>query len=96
MVEDVDNLLDLRAKIKSAKKLIVIDFYASWSAPCRLMNPLIEAMSKGEYSMVLFLKVDIDANEEAAQEYNIDTFPTFIFMKGGKKIGIMKGPMLTS
>ena len=91
MVEEVDSLTDLKAKIESAKELVVIDFYATWSAPCKLIDPLIEGMSKGEFSAVLFLKVDVDANEEAAQEYNIDTFPTFIFMRSGKKIGIMKG-----
>ena len=91
MVEEVNSLTDLKAKIKSAEELVVIDFYATWSAPCKLIDPLIEGMSKGEFSGVLFLKVDVDANEEAAQEYNIDTFPTFIFMKSGETIDTMEG-----
>ena len=91
MVEEVESLTDLKAKIESAKELVVIDFYATWSAPCKLIDPLIEGMSKGEFSAVLFLKVDVDANEEAAQEYNIDTFPTYIFLKSGKTLGTMEG-----
>ena len=43
-------------------------------------------MSKGEFASVVFLKVDVDENEDAAQEYNITAMPTFIFVKGGKKV----------
>ena len=43
-------------------------------------------MSKGEFSDVVFLKVDVDENEEAAQEYNISAMPTFIFVKNSNKV----------
>ena len=43
-------------------------------------------MSKGEFSDVVFLKVDVDENEEAAQEYNITAMPTFIFVKNSTKV----------
>jgi thioredoxin 1 len=43
-------------------------------------------MSKGEFSDVVFLKVDVDENEEASQEYNISAMPTFIFVKNNGKV----------
>ena len=54
--------------------------------PCKVIAPQIEAMSKGEFSSVVFLKVDVDENEDAAQEYNITAMPTFIFIKNEQKV----------
>ena len=50
----------------------------------------MEAMSKGEYAdAVVFLKVDVDENEDAAAEYNITAMPTFIFIKNGNKVCLL-------
>ena len=54
--------------------------------PCKVIAPQIEEMSKGEFSDVVFLKVDVDENEEASQEYNISAMPTFIFVKNNGKV----------
>ena len=53
--------------------------------PCKVIAPQIEAMSK-EMADVVFLKVDVDENEDAAQEYNISAMPTFIFIKNQAKV----------
>ena len=55
--------------------------------PCKVIAPQIESMS-GEMSNVVFLKVDVDENEDAAQEYNISAMPTFIFVKKEAKVCI--------
>ena len=58
--------------------------------PCKVIAPQIEAMS-GEMPEVVFLKVDVDENEDAAQEYNISAMPTFIFIKKEAKVADMMG-----
>ena len=56
--------------------------------PCKVIAPQIESMS-GEMADVVFLKVDVDENEDAAQEYNISAMPTFIFVKKEAKVCII-------
>ena len=70
-------------------KLVVIDFFATWCGPCKMISPKIEAMA-GEMSNVVFLKVDVDEAEDVAEEYNISAMPTFIFLKNGQKVKDLK------
>ena len=70
-------------------KLVVIDFFATWCGPCKMISPKIEAMA-GEMSNVVFLKVDVDEAEDVAQEYNISAMPTFVFLKNGQKVKDLK------
>jgi len=63
----------------------VIDFFATWCGPCKMIAPPIEEMSK-TLENVVFLKVDVDEAEAAAQEFNISAMPTFIFMKSNAKV----------
>lgn len=91
MVKQVASLEDLKTELADAgEKLVVIDFYATWCGPCKLIAPKVEEMA-GEMSNVVFLKVDVDENEEAAQEYNVSAMPTFIFIKNSEKVADMMG-----
>ena len=71
-------------------KLVVIDFFATWCGPCKMISPKIEAMA-GEMSNVVFLKVDVDEAEDVKEEYNISAMPTFIFLKNGQKVANLMG-----
>ena len=73
-----------------AGKLVVVDFTAQWCGPCQMISPKFEAMSS-EFTDVLFLKVDVDENDETAEAYNIQEMPTFIFFRGGKKLTDLAG-----
>merc|ERR1712088_675527 len=91
MVKQCTTLADLKEELKNAgDKLVVIDFFATWCGPCKVIAPQIETMS-GEMADVVFLKVDVDENEDAAQEYNISAMPTFIFVKKEAKVADMMG-----
>ena len=86
MVHLVSDMADLNSQKSAAGgKLIVIDFYATWCGPCKMIAPQIEEMSKS-MSDVVFLKVDVDEAEDVAAEFNITAMPTFIFIKGGNKV----------
>ncbi|KAF8690656.1 hypothetical protein HU200_041029 [Digitaria exilis] len=73
-------------KAKETKKLVVIDFTASWCGPSRSIAPVFVEFAK-KYPHVVFLKVDIDE----LREYEIEGVPTFHFVKGGEKIDIVVG-----
>ena len=69
----------------STDKLLVIDFTASWCPPCKMIAPKFEAMA-AENTDVVFKKIDVDQNSEAAQAAGIQAMPTFKFYKGGAEL----------
>jgi thioredoxin 1 len=86
MVHAVEDLEDLKAQLANAgDKLVVIDFFATWCGPCKMIAPQIEEMSNS-MDDVVFLKVDVDEAEDVAQEYNITAMPTFVFLKKSKRV----------
>ncbi|XP_070168515.1 thioredoxin-2 [Polyergus mexicanus] len=90
-VVHIQNYDDLKSKLKEAgNSLVVIDFFAVWCGPCKMIGPLIEELSK-EIQDVIFLKVDVDECEDIAAEYEITSMPTFIFIKEGKVLETFSG-----
>ena len=86
MVHQIKDMGDLQSQLTAAGgKLVVIDFFATWCGPCKMIAPKIEQMA-GSMANVVFLKVDVDEAEDVAQEYNISAMPTFIFLKNGAKV----------
>ena len=70
--------------------LVVVDFTASWCGPCRFIAPKFEEMSH-EFEQVVFVKVDVDDNEETSAHMGVQAMPTFMFFKHGKKVGECRG-----
>ncbi|CAD6271642.1 unnamed protein product [Miscanthus lutarioriparius] len=66
----------------SAKKLVVIDFTATWCPPCRMIAPVFAELAK-KHPSVVFLKVDVDEMKTIAEQFNVEAMPTFLFMKEG-------------
>lgn len=69
-------------EIINNKDLILIDFYATWCGPCKMMHPILEEIEK-EYNEVKIIKVDVDKNEELARKYTIMSIPTLILFNNG-------------
>lgn len=91
MVHMIADSADLKTQLANAgSKLVVIDFYAIWCGPCKMIEPHIEEMEK-TWENVVFLKVNVDEVDDVAQEYNITAMPTFIFIKECNKIDDLMG-----
>ncbi|XP_022313726.1 thioredoxin-like [Crassostrea virginica] len=86
--EELDDLL------KSAgHKLIIIDFWATWCGPCKVIGPMFRKLAHdSEYEKdVIFASVDVDEANELAEEIGIECMPTIMFFKDGEKIDEMSG-----
>jgi thioredoxin 1 len=72
-------------------KIMVIDCWAEWCGPCRMISPTIEAMAKDYAGKVVFGKLNVDENAETATKYCITSIPTLLFFKDGKLVGQLIG-----
>ena len=71
--------------------LVVVDFWAEWCGPCRMVGPVIEEIS-GEYEgKAVVGKVDVDANQEFAAKYGVRNIPTVLMFKNGEVVGRQVG-----
>ena len=73
------------AMAAAGSKLVVVDFFATWCGPCRMMAPKFVAFSE-KHQDVVFLKVDVDKAGSLSEKYGITSIPAFFFFKDGKKV----------
>jgi thioredoxin 1 len=76
MLMHVKEKADFDNQIKEGK--VLVDFFATWCGPCKMLSPLVESLSK-EHDELKVLKVDVDEAEAIAAEYNIYSIPTLIY-----------------
>jgi thioredoxin len=67
-------------------KPLVVDFWAEWCGPCRMVGPIIEELSKEYEGKVNIGKIDVDENSEVAAQFGIRNIPTILFFKGGQLV----------
>lgn len=79
-VENTKELDDLLAK----EKFVLVDFWATWCAPCKMIAPVIENLANQYEGKIAVAKVDVDANQELSIRYGIQSIPTVILFKDGK------------
>ncbi|KAJ7966810.1 Thioredoxin [Quillaja saponaria] len=73
-------------KGNDSKKLIVVDFTASWCGPCRFIAPILAEIAK-RTPEVIFVKVDVDELESVAKDWAVEAMPTFLFLKEWQNCG---------
>ena len=73
---------DFEQKILNQNGIALVDFYADWCGPCKLMTPVIDEIAK-EHPDITVAKINVDENEKLAAEYNILSIPTIIIFKNG-------------
>jgi thioredoxin 1 len=73
--------------------LVVVDCWARWCGPCRMVAPIIEELSRDYVGKILFGKLDVDENREVSMQYDIMSIPTLLVFKNGKLVDTIIGAM---
>ena len=83
---------NFQAEVLDAGQPVLVDFWAPWCGPCRVVHPILEEMS-GERDDVKIVSVNIDENQETAGKYQVMSIPTMIVFKGGQPAKTIVGAM---
>jgi thioredoxin 1 len=78
-------------EVLSSDKLVLVDFWAEWCGPCKILGPIIDELATQYEGKMLVGKVDVDANNSLSGRYNIMSIPTMKFFKAGKQVGEIIG-----
>ncbi|HHU24623.1 MAG TPA: thioredoxin [Acholeplasmataceae bacterium] len=72
-------------------QLVLVDFYASWCGPCKMMAPIIEELAVQLEDQVTVVKVNVDEEHQLAMEYRVSSIPTLILFKNGSPVEVAIG-----
>lgn len=71
-------------KVVTENKIVLIDFYATWCGPCKMLSPVVEEIAEEGVEGVAIYKVDVDKESKLASKFGIQSIPTLIVIKDGK------------
>ena len=75
---------DWQEKVLGASEPVLVDFFATWCGPCKMMAPVIDEVAAEKAGSISVYKIDIDDNPDIAQQYGVMSIPTFIVFKNGQ------------
>ena len=76
---------NFEASALDTDKLVMIDFWAQWCGPCKMLSPIVEQLAE-EHGDVVIGKLDVDNNPEVSTKYGIRSLPTILWLKGGEVV----------
>ncbi len=76
--------------VKNSEKKVLLDFYADWCGPCRMVSPIVDEIAE-ENPQYLVGKINVDEEPELAQAFGVATIPTLVVMNGGKIVSQSSG-----
>ena len=77
---------DFECTVLEAKVPVLVDFYADWCAPCKMVAPLMDEVAQQQMGKMLVVKIDTDASQDIAMRYEIRSIPTIIVFDGGEEV----------
>jgi thioredoxin 1 len=78
------NEANFEEEVTRSSKPVLVDFWAEWCGPCKLIAPLLDEIAKEKGDAVKVAKVDVDQNQSLSARYNIRAIPTLLFFKDGQ------------
>jgi thioredoxin 1 len=78
-------------EVEKENGLVVVDFWATWCGPCRLIAPSLDQLATEYAGKVKIAKVDVDANQQSAMRFNVRSIPMLLFFKEGKVVDQIVG-----
>ena len=88
---EIINGTNFMSKITNKDKLVIVDFYADWCGPCKMMDPLLKEIA-AENSDLIIYKLNTDKDPDIAVKYNVSLLPTFISFKESEVHKVVEGP----
>ena len=82
---------NFKETVLNSDKPVMVDFWAAWCGPCRMVGPIIDELSKEYDGKAVVGKVDVDANQEFAAKYGVRNIPTVLVFKDGEVVGRQVG-----
>jgi thioredoxin 2 len=84
---------DFDRVIADAQVPVLVDFYADWCGPCRMVAPIMDELARARLGSVLIAKLDTDRNQQTAQRFQIASIPTVMVFKGGAPVARQVGAL---
>lgn len=84
---------NFQLEIESAEGLAMIDFWAAWCGPCRMIAPIVEELATEYEGRLKVGKLDVDANQRISARFNIRSIPTILFFKDGQVVDQVVGAL---
>jgi len=93
MAKDTVTVLDatFKSEVLDSQTPVLVDFWATWCAPCRAIAPSLEELATQYKGQLKIAKVDVDENQQIAQQFGIRSIPTLLMFKGGKVVEQLVG-----
>ena len=82
---------NFEAVVLKSEKPVLVDFWAEWCGPCRLVAPTVEELAKDYDGQAVVVKVNIDESPELAERFEVTAIPTLMFIKGGEQVDAIIG-----
>lgn len=80
-------------KVLEADKPVLVDFYADWCGPCKMMIPVLDELSAEKAGELTIYKINVDENPDIARRYQVMSIPTMILFKDGQSVKTVMGAM---
>jgi thioredoxin 1 len=82
---------DFQEKVLNSDKPVLVDFWAAWCGPCRMVGPIIDELSTEYEGKAVVAKMDVDQNQEFAAKYGVRNIPTVLLFKDGELVNRQVG-----
>ncbi|MBI4180346.1 MAG: thioredoxin [Chloroflexi bacterium] len=82
---------DFEKTVLQSEKPVLVDFWATWCGPCRMVAPIVDELAEEYAGKISFVKLDVDQNPKTAAKYSIMSIPTLLIFKQGKPVSHIVG-----